>query len=37
MNRLGELLARQAALAGDLSPEGEAKYQAVVAEIAALE
>jgi hypothetical protein len=34
--RIAELLKQQAILAADMSPEGEVKYQAVVAEIAAL-
>ena len=34
--KLAALLKRQAQLAEDMTPEGEAKYQAVVAEIAAL-
>jgi hypothetical protein len=37
MNRLAELLARQAALAGDISEQGEKEYQAVVAEISTLQ
>jgi hypothetical protein len=35
--RLGQLLADQARLANDISPDGEAKYQRVVAEIATLQ
>jgi hypothetical protein len=34
--RIAELLKQQAILAADMSPEGEVKYQAVVAQIAAL-
>jgi hypothetical protein len=35
--RIAELLKQQAILAADMSPEGEVKYQAVVAEIATLQ
>jgi hypothetical protein len=37
MNRLAELLARQAALASDISPEGEREYQKIVQQISALQ